>query len=76
MQLLFMAMELYQYGAGDLRWVESLSLAVSSLAVVQLGEPSRENLPWEEQLCTPYGLLAGVAFVVFLVLFLRRYWPA
>ena len=50
----------------------SLSLALAYLAAVPLEEPSRKGLPWQQQLRTPNGLLAGVAFVVFLGLFL---WP-
>ena len=72
MQLLFTAGDLYQYGAGNSRWIASLSLAVASLAAAPLEEPSRKGLPWQQQLRTPNGLLAGVAFVVFLGLFLWR----
>lgn len=70
MQVLSTAIDLYRYGAGDLRWMESLSLAVACLAAVPLEEPSRRALPWQQQLRTPYGLLAGAAFIVFLGLFL------
>jgi hypothetical protein len=71
MQALSTAKDLYQYGAGNLRWLESLSLAVACLAAVPLEEPPRKSLPWRQQLRTPNGLLAVVAFVVFLGLFLR-----
>jgi len=70
MLMLSTGMDLYQYGAGNLRWMQSLSLAVACLAAVPLEEPSRKGLPWQQQLRTPYGLLAGVAFIVFLGLFL------
>ena len=70
MQVLSTAENLYRYGAGDLRWIESLSLAVACLAAVPLEEPSRRGLPWQQQLHTPNGSLAGMAFVVFLGLFL------
>jgi hypothetical protein len=64
MQVLSTVENLYRYGAGNLRWMEPLSLAVTCLAAVPLEEPSRRGLPWQQQLHTPYGLLAGGAFVV------------
>jgi hypothetical protein len=72
MQLLSTATDLYLYGAGNLHWIASLSLAVACLAAAPLEEPSRKGLPWQQQLRTPNGLLAGVAFVVFLGLLLWR----
>ena len=65
-QVLSTAESLHRYGAGNLRWVESLSLAVACLAAVPLEEPSRRSLPWQQQLRTPYGLLAAAALLVFL----------
>ena len=72
MQLLFTAEELYHYGAGNLRWIASFSLAVASLAAAPLEEPSRRGLPWRQQLRTSNGLVAAGAFMVFVGLFLWR----
>jgi hypothetical protein len=70
MELLSATVDLYQHGAGDPRWMASLSLAVACLAAAPLEEPSRKGLRWQQQLRTPNGLLASAAFVIFLGLFL------
>ena len=72
MQVLSAAIDLYRYGAGDLRWIQSLCLAIACLVAVPLEEPSWKGLPWRQQLRTSYGIVAGVFLVVFVGLFL---WP-
>ena len=43
-QVLRMAMDLHVFGAGDLRWLESLSWAVACLAGIPLEEPLAPTL--------------------------------
>ena len=70
-QLLIAANDLYKYGPASLRWMVSLSFAVTCLVLAPLAEePSRRDLPLRQQLRTPNGLLFVAAFVVLLALWL------
>jgi hypothetical protein len=62
----------HRYGAGNLRWLESLSFAVACFAAVPLEEPARRGWPYRRKLRTRYGLLSVAFLAVAVGLFLWR----